>query len=371
MSQFDNNRRAFLKLTGGMVIGFSIMGISGCEFNSVEPITTGETLPFLTPLEKFYYKNGADISIAQWALPIIDASTWKLLIDGVVTTPQTVSYADIIGATSDTVHLLKTMRCVIDSNEVQGLIHTAVWTGVPLRKYLDRAGVNPSKVQRLRLYGADGFTNNIPISRVYGTPEPGLIEPLLVTHVNGNPLPTKHGYPVRLIIHESFGYKNVKWLSRIEATSDNSVFGTYQEKGFADDGVMRVVSRITDPLDRLSVPAGLVQCVGFAVSGAEGISAVEISVDGNPFVPTTLRTQSDAMGSDPLLSQTVQALHATEHSFPYRGVWAQWSHQFTATTGPHTISIRATDRAGNVQQATDATISDGVNAIPTITIQAV
>lgn len=372
MQTSDMSRRHFMQLAGGAALGFVVLQLTGCESNSVDPITAGGEVPFLTPVNSFYYKNGAEGSISQWSMPNLDPSTWRLAIDGLVSAPKSLTYQDILDAEATAgVKLLKTMRCVIDSNEVQGLIGTAIWTGVPLRTFLDLAGVDRTRTMRLRFHGADGFTNNIRIGRFYEQQPADLVEPLLVTHMNGQALPAKHGYPVRLILHEGFGYKNVKWLTRVEATDSDDPFGTYQNEGFVDDGVMRVVSRMTDPLANITVAAGAVRCVGFAVSGAAGITTVEISVDDGTFLPADLRTQDEAFATDATLATTIQATAPETFHFPYRAVWAQWRFTFNATPGPHTVRIRATDADGNVQPAADPGIEDGVNAIPTVQFTAV
>ncbi len=362
------SRRAFLQLAGGASIGFFVVNVLGCEANSVEPITTGADVDFLTAIPDFYYKNGAEGSIANWSMPVLDKASWRLKIDGLVSRTLDISYADIEAESASAVDLLKTMRCVIDSNEVQGLIGTAVWRGVPLRTFLDRAGVDMARTLRFRLYGADGFTNNVKVDRLYGTQPSDLVEPLLVTHMNGQLLPEKHGFPVRLIMHESFGYKNVKWLTRIEATDLDDPFGTYQSTGFVDDGVMRVISRTTDPIDNLALAAGRIRCVGFAVSGAQGIEGVEVSVDGGPFLQAAIVPRSEVESANPLISTSLQSNATTTHVYPWLGVWAKWVYEFDAVPGKHTIRFRATDRAGNAQPDRDNDISDGVNAVGSITI---
>jgi DMSO/TMAO reductase YedYZ molybdopterin-dependent catalytic subunit len=367
----EMSRRGFLRLAGGAVIGFAFINVAGCERNSVEPITLGTELPFITPVESFYYKNGAEGSIPRWSMPVLSKDLWRLTIDGLVGTPLSLRYQDILSEeVTSTVKLIKTMRCVIDSNEVQGLVGTAIWTGVPLRIFLDRAGVDMTRALRLRFYGADGFTNNIKLSRVYGTQPAGLVEPLLVTHINGVPLPEKHGFPVRLLLHEGFGYKNVKWLTRVEAVASNTAFGTYQDQGFIDDGEMRVVSRMTSPIANITVGAGSVRCTGFALSGAAGIRTIELSLDGGAFTQAAIFEQSAIMASDPLLASTIQATEPQNFSYPFRAVWAKWETTFDLTPGTHTIRIRATDDAGNAQPESDSDISDGINAIPSIEIVA-
>ncbi len=377
MSEHSGNlsRRDFIRLAGGTIVGVSFVGLAGCEFNSVEPITLGREVPFLTPVDEFYYKNGADISIPNWKLPIIQRDQWTLEItnaNGVslVATPTTVRVADLEAESANQIKLLKTMRCVVDSNDVQGLIGTAVWQGLPLRLFLDRVGLDIANTKRLRLFGADGFTNNIPISRIYGDQPADLVEPLLVTHMNGIPLPAEHGFPVRLMIHESFGFKNVKWITRIEATDSDAPFGTYQDALFVDDGIMRTVSRATEPLDQSQVPAGPITIRGFAASGSAGIESVEVSVDGGAFSAASLQDEASVLEADPLIAEAVQFTDPDRFSYPFRGLWRKWEYTFNATPGTHSIRIKATDADGNEQPATDGDISDGINAYAVLNITA-
>ena len=361
------NRREFLVRSGSLALGASVISLTGCEFNSVDPITTGRTVPFITPIDEFYFKNGAETSIRNWTLPIVNRDTWQLQIDGLVSTPLNISYADIEAESANAINLLKTMRCVIDSNEVQGLIGTAIWRGVPLRIFLERAGIDMNATKRLRLYGEDTFTNNIKLNEVFDLPS-NLVEPLLVTHMNDEPLRTEYGAPVRLIIHDSFGYKNVKWLNRVEATASDEVFGTYQDAGFVDDGVMRVSSRTTNPLQNAQVAAGPVAVQGFAVSGAGGITSVQVSVDNGPFVEATVQTHEEIISAEPIVAETIQFMDSERFSFPFNGVWVKWEHQFEATPGTHKIDIKAVDSSGSEQPLADTDISDGVNAISTLSI---
>ena len=286
-------RRQFLRTTSSGLVGMSIVPLAlpfaGCEDSLVEPIAFGRALPFLTPLDEFYVKVGAEVSIANWQQPDIAAADWGLTIDGLVDQPLTVRYADLEAeaAAGNAVTILKTMRCVIDSNEIGGLIGTALWTGIPLNVFTNRAGVNPSTA-RFRVFGTDGFTNNFVASRIDNVPAEQLVGPLLVTHMNGELLPAEHGGPVRLLLNESFGYKNIKWIARVEATDSNTPFGTYQDAGFVDDGILRVVSRMTDPITNTILPAGRLRASGFAVSGYAAITEIEISVDEGSWMPVTV-----------------------------------------------------------------------------------
>ncbi len=365
------SRRSFIRTSGGALLGISAIGLlPGCSTHSVEPIALGRTVPYITPNDSFYVKNGAELSVSGWSLPNLSADSWRLSIEGNVANPQSLSLSDIEGAGLEPVHLLKTMRCVVDSNDVQGLIGTAVWTGYPLRHFLEQAGVDLVATKRLRLYGADGYTNNLVIDRLFGTTDADLVEPLLVTGMNGEPLPREHGAPVRLIIHESFGYMNVKWIERIEATSSDAVFGTYQDAGFVDQGEIRTVSRVTSPLQNSRIPVGPTLLSGFAVSGAAPIEKIEVSIDGGGFQLASIRSSDQVVAETSEIASALQVQNSDRFTYPWRGVWAVWSFEFDAVPGTHSIRVRATDAKGNAQPSEDGDISDGVNAELLMTVTA-
>ncbi len=54
---------------------------------------------------------------------------------------------------------------------------------------------------------------------------------MLAYEMDGVPLPREHGAPVRLVIPEMYGYKNVKWLKGINLVSE-SQSGYWEQLGY-------------------------------------------------------------------------------------------------------------------------------------------
>lgn len=357
-------RRDFVRTTAAGLLG---VGLWRCGSHRVIPLVDGVTVPFLTPTTEHFVKNGAEGSIRDWAMPDLDPRRWSLTIDGLVDVPQTLTLADIEAESSAGVAILKTMQCVVDSGAIPGLWSTARWWGVPLRIFLDRAGVQ-SAALRLHLHGADGFTGNLPLERL-APDEPELVEPLLVTRMNGEPLPRPHGAPARLVIADAYGYANVKWLTRIEATADDSAFGTYQDAGFTDESRAPINSKLTSPLDNASLPAGAVTLHGFAVSGHGPIERVEVRIDDGPWLPARMATRREVLAAEPLAADAAQLLDPERFGWPLRGVWILWSLDWQADPGDHVVQVRAFDRAGQSQPELDLEIADGVNTIAAIRVE--
>jgi DMSO/TMAO reductase YedYZ molybdopterin-dependent catalytic subunit len=345
--------------------------IAGCESYTVESLGDTASTPFLTPTDRFFVQNGGQGSIDGWTAPSLTRESWEMKIEGFqngdVAAPLTIRYADLMAArdAGSEITILKTLGCVLESPlrlTPTGYMGNAYWTGVPLKLFLDRAGLNPG-IMRLLVFGADDFSNNIVMERITKSDEQGLIQPLLVYQMNGQPLTPEHGFPVRLIMQEGFGYKNVKWINRIVATRNDFESGTYQDQGFVDDGIMRVTSRSTNVREGTTLTSGMVEISGFAVSGFAPVKGVEVSIDNGPFAPAEIVSLGEIQQSESL-PPSIEQIRA-KLPFPYRGVWARWRFAWSAPAGKHRIAIRAADAAGNVQPDVDRDLYDGQTGVTT------
>jgi len=384
----DFNRRIFLRGAGGTALGLVLTPLgSGCQTNEVRPKGIGRTFDFLTPidtsLEDEPARRPSDSFFVQWGaagipalswrfddVPVLGREEWSMRIEGLVPEPVDVSFGDLQRKASEgeEVVLLNTLRCIFDSTEIPGLVGNAIWRGVPLRGLLEDAGIDRAQTARVRYFGRDGFNNNLRVDDIFlpaTTDEP--VDPLLVYEMNGEPVPHVHGGPVRLLTPGRYGYKNVKWIERLEVTADDGEFGSYQDQfGFFDAGTIQPVTKVTSPLTRAEVPAGEIECFGYALSGLAGVATVEASVDGAAFEPAELLPLEDIRTSFPDVDSTLQV--ASGAAYPYRGVWTLFRYRFTAEPGARTLRFRCSDAAGNQQPEEDRAPRDGATGYWTIQI---
>jgi DMSO/TMAO reductase YedYZ molybdopterin-dependent catalytic subunit len=195
----------------------------------------------ITPNDRFYIRN-------HFAVPAVDAKSWKLKIEGAVTNALQFTYDEFLQLPSETKTV--TLECAgngrvflvpkVDGAQWQlGAVSTAEWTGVPLNSLLERAGVD-SKAVDVILEGADSgeptkpskpakpitFARSVPID----TARHGGI--LLAYKMNGQPLPLAHGFPVRAIVPGWYGMASAKWLRRIVAVKQ-PFHGYFQSVDYA------------------------------------------------------------------------------------------------------------------------------------------
>jgi DMSO/TMAO reductase YedYZ molybdopterin-dependent catalytic subunit len=371
MSSMD--RREFFRLAGAGITGVMFASVlPGCETHTVAPVNgpvNPGASPLITPVGDFFVQNGGEGDIAGWRMPDVSRESWTLRIRGEVENDLTFRFQDLMDLrdANREVTVLKTMQCILESPlrvTATGYSGNAYWTGVPLRPLLeDRAKIFYDSARRLLLKGSDGFVNNITIARMKERTRP---EPLLVYEMNGAPLTREHGAPVRLLLQEDYGYKNIKWLSEIDATVDQRAIGNYQRNGFTDDATIRVTSRSTNLREHITLPAGAVEITGFAVSGAAPIKNMEISLDGGASW-NIVALQSYEQFRDELPARgagIAQVDNASQSDYPFLGVWVKWSYLWeNAGRGSYDVAIRATDAAGNIQPLQDVSIADGQTGV--------
>jgi DMSO/TMAO reductase YedYZ molybdopterin-dependent catalytic subunit len=268
-------------------------------------------IPFLTPNDAFYRVDTALF------VPAVQTDGWTLNVHGMVDTPLTLDFDQLISR--PLIERDVTLCCV--SNEVGGhYIGNARWTGTLLAPLLQEAGIQPG-VTQLVSRSTDGFTTGTPASVALDGRDA-----MLVVAMNGEPLPLQHGFPVRMVIPGLYGYESAcKWITDIEATTYEAYSAYWVERGWAERVLIKTESRVDVPKRGATVPAGSVTVAGIAWAQHRGIRAVEIQVDDGPWAAAKLGAQD-----------TIDT-------------WRQWRYDWQAASGPHTITVRATDGDGVVQ----------------------
>ncbi len=292
--------------------------------------------PLFTPNEDFYLIDTAVSS------PSVNRDSWVLRVMGEVDNPIELSYDDLLGF-----HTLErdiTLSCV--SNEVGGgLVSNARWTGVLLSDVLNEASLSQDKIgsasEQLVGRSVDGWEAGFLTDLAFDGREA-----MVAFGMNGEELPLKHGYPVRLVVPGLYGYVSAtKWLTEIELT-DWGYDAYWIKRGWSKEGPILTQSRIDTISDGDTVSAGTVPVGGVAWAPTRGIERVEVSTDGGEtWNDATLAAQLDA------------------------DVWRQYVYYWEVQPGEYTLKVRATDGEGETQTEVEATpIPSGATGHHTIEV---
>jgi DMSO/TMAO reductase YedYZ molybdopterin-dependent catalytic subunit len=295
---------------------------------------------YLTSASQFFIRN-------HTSTPSIDAATWSLRIEGSgVENPLDLSYEDLLCMRSVT--RTRAIECAGNgrsffgtqqgtpapgSQWLLGAIGVAEWRGVRLSDILDRAGVTADAVDVMpegldAEVGTDGHVRR-PLSI-----EKALDDVLVVYEMNGEPLPPDHGYPARLLVPGWIGIANIKWLGRIEVSTQplfsawNTTQYTFTGENYPAAPILS--TQVIKSAFELAFPATLAPgeqvLTGRSWSAQGSIRSVEVSADeGATWQPALLGDRN------------------------VRQAWVQWSIPWQASAGNHVLRARATDTAGNTQ----------------------
>ena len=158
--------------------------------------------------------------------------SWRLKIDGLVERPQEVSLADL--------KKLPTRTQITRHDCVEGWSAIGKWTGVPLLSLLGLAGLKPT-ARYVVFHCADELEKTLDGSgRYYESID--LIDAfhpqtILAYQMNGQDLSIGHGAPLRLRVERQLGYKQAKYIMRIELVDSFSGLwggngGYWEDRGY-------------------------------------------------------------------------------------------------------------------------------------------
>ncbi|RAK09422.1 molybdopterin-dependent oxidoreductase-like protein [Halanaerobium saccharolyticum] len=149
----------------------------------------------------------------------IDIDEYRLLIDGLVAEDKEYSYSEL--QEKNHIKKLVTLNCVT------GWSVKALWEGIPLVEILDELNIS-EEANTLIFYAPDGYSTSLPISYIQ---ENNII---IADKVNDVQLPPRQGFPFQLVAEQKYGYKWIRWIERIEISSNSDYEGYWESRGYSN-----------------------------------------------------------------------------------------------------------------------------------------
>jgi len=151
----------------------------------------------------------------------IDPATYRLVVDGLVKKPQSLSLQDAAR--------LPRSKKVVRIDCVEGWSVTALWEGILVSDLVNLAKARPA-AKIVIFHAADGYTTSLPLDYLKAK------KILLADTINGIVLPQANGYPFQLAAEAKWGYKWIRWVTRIELSDDTAYKGTWERQGYSNKG---------------------------------------------------------------------------------------------------------------------------------------
>jgi sulfite oxidase len=306
---------------------------------------------FVTPTERFFTRSHAPF-------PRVDPAAWRLEVSGMIERPRVFSLGELLG-TFPRREVTATLVCAgLRRDEYLAFgplpgelpwgsdpVSTGRWAGVAMADLLRAVGVS-SEACHVQMVGLDdverhghrfGFGGSIDLAKAMRR------EVLLATELNGAPLPQAHGFPLRAVVPGWIGARSVKWLGRIQVSTEPSpnyfqtrAYRMAREVNHADPRDVARGTALTEvPLNTVILapaagavlPAGRHLVRGWSMgAGGAALARVELSLDGGrSWHPARVARSGE------------------------RWAWSFWELEVTLEPGAHTIMARAVSADGETQ----------------------
>lgn len=252
MSRLITRRRFLI----GSMLSASALGLSGCDMlvenpkvQSVLKIAEGLTMRTqrlligddtlareftMAEISPTFRANGTSMPDGAQYQELLGRKfqTWQLQVGGLVERPAAFSLAALKAMPSKTQ--------ITRHDCVEGWSAIGQWTGVPLGALLHQVGLKP-EARYIVFHCADEYEKTLDNSGWYyesiDLVDAFHPQTILAYALNGRDLEVPHGAPLRLRVERQLGYKQAKYLMRIEALADLSGLyggngGFWEDRGY-------------------------------------------------------------------------------------------------------------------------------------------
>lgn len=151
----------------------------------------------------------------------VSLEDYKLEITGLVDKPLALTYDQVLDR--------KQYSKVVTLYCVEGWDAKILWEGVLVEDLLNQASVQDGSVTVI-FHAADGYTSSLPLDYVRQN------KIMLAYKMNQVKLPPERGFPFQVVSESKWGYKWVKWVTKIELSDNPNYRGYWEQRGYNNDG---------------------------------------------------------------------------------------------------------------------------------------
>ena len=150
----------------------------------------------------------------------VDIAMYELEVTGLVEKPLNLTYDEVIDGYK---HYKKMVRL----NCVEGWSAEILWEGMLVKDILNEAGVLP-ETKTVIFHAYDDYTTSFPIDYIMDN------DIIMAYRMNEITMPPERGYPFQLVAESKWGYKWIKWITKIELSDDEYYRGYWESRGYSN-----------------------------------------------------------------------------------------------------------------------------------------
>jgi len=152
----------------------------------------------------------------------VNIEDYRLEITGLVKNPSGYTYDEVL----ENNHQYKK---VVTLDCVEGWSVTLLWEGMLVRDLMAESSPLPdAKVVIFHAY--DGYTTSLPLDYIMNN------DIIMAHKMNDVIIPPERGFPFQLVAESKWGYKWIKWITKIELSDDVNYRGFWESKGYSNSG---------------------------------------------------------------------------------------------------------------------------------------
>jgi DMSO/TMAO reductase YedYZ molybdopterin-dependent catalytic subunit len=384
----EMTRRYFLRMGAAGAAGLAFWPLAArADSLAPELAKALESLePYFTPQEKFRDVSRGkplphSLSDDKKRTVGLTRETWKLEVVSDPDNPAKIrrpltkkdgTALDFAGllklAEKHAVRFAKTMTCL----NIGCPLGTGIWEGVPLREviWLTQPRENLRRVFYHGYHNDDPqqmFRSSLSIDRVLE--DPFDLPPVILCYkLNGQWLNSERGGPVRAVVPEAYGFKSIKWLTRVVLSNLYHANDTYAEGNNDVDSSLKTFAA-TLSVPRTVKPTEPIPVTGYAQVGLSGLSKVQLWIQsnavelpaGDPYfatapwadaqiLPPPKRWDALPDGKLPVGTMGFDTATGQPRTWPMRLTKVHWAALLPGLpAGAYTLRSRTIDERGNAQ----------------------
>jgi len=213
----------FSLLFSFLIIILNIFGFAGYVVASSE-----EQSQFLTSVEVREYQGEDLSSIIDFRENSIrgpqevNIEEYELEISGLVIESRNFTYSNILDN-------FESYKKIVTMNCVEGWNAKILWQGILVSDLIGIENVTP-EAKTIIFHAYDGYTTSFPVEYIFDN------DILLAYKMNEVTLPAVRGFPFQLVAESKWGYKWIKWVTKIELSDDENYQGFWESRGYSNEG---------------------------------------------------------------------------------------------------------------------------------------
>lgn len=151
----------------------------------------------------------------------INMSNYHLEVTGMVQNPRNYTYQEVIDH--------QNYEKVVKLECVEGWDVNILWQGILVNDLIQEAKPLPG-AKVIIFYAYDNYSTSFPLDYIQNN------QIIMAYKMNNVTIPPERGYPFQLVAESKWGYKWIKWITKIEVSNNTSYQGYWESRGYSDSG---------------------------------------------------------------------------------------------------------------------------------------